>query len=358
MKRFEITPNQFRVADFITWQREKTLKLSPPFQRRSVWKAGAKSFFIDTLARGLPVPLIFIRERIDLEKQTVVREIVDGQQRLRTVFSFVDARLLDDFSPATDKVLVRKDHNPDLAEKPFGELPKGAKNQILGYRFSVYTLPPDVEDRDVLQMFARLNATGVRLNHQELRNAEWFGEFKSTMYSLAYEQLERWMRWGLFPSDKLSRMQEVEFVSDLVVNMRQGLTGKSQAVLGKYYRTNDEHFPQKEEIARRFRRVMDVVDDVYGARISQGAFTRVMHFFTLFAYLYDKMYGLGSTLNRRAPDPVPANLPKHLALVDARFRSGELPRRVAEAVAGAATDVGKRRTRLEFLAGICDGKAR
>lgn len=358
MKRFEITPNQFRVADFITWQREKTLLLSPPFQRRSVWKAGAKSFFIDTLARGLPVPLIFIRERIDLEKQTVVREIVDGQQRLRTVFAFVDEALLADFDLKTDRVLVRQEHNADLAGKSFKALSKDAKNHILGYRFSVYTMPPDVEDRDVLQMFARLNATGVRLNHQELRNAEWFGEFKSAMYSLAYEQLERWLRWGLFPSEKISRMQEVEFVSDLVVNMHKGLTGKSQALLAKYYKTNDERFPQKEEIARRFRRVMDVVDEVYGAKISQGAFTRVMHFFTLFVYLYDRMYGLGGTLNRRAPESPPASLVKNLAIVDARFRGGDLPRKVAEAVAGAATDIGKRRTRLEFLAEICDGKAR
>jgi uncharacterized protein DUF262 len=358
MRRFEITPNQFRVADFITWQRENVLVLNPPFQRRSVWKAGAKSFFIDTIARGLPVPLIFIRERIDLEKKTVVREIVDGQQRLRTVFAFVDPVLLRDYDSGSDDVVVKKEHNKDIADRQFSDLTREVRNHILGYRFSVYTMPTEVEDRDVLQMFARLNATGVRLNHQELRNAEWFGEFKSTMYDLAYEQLERWVRWEVFPSDKISRMDEVEFVSDVVVNMRQGLSGKSQALLGRYYRDNDERFPQKEELSRRFRRVMDAIDEAYGSRISQGSFTRVMHFFTLFAYFYNRMYGLGSALNRRAPESLPPSLVRTLAVVDERFRSGPLPRDVAEAVAGAATDIGKRRKRLEFLAEICDGKAR
>ena len=32
------------------------------------------------------------------------------------------------------------------------------------------------------------DATGVKLSQQELRNAEFFGEFKSLMYELAVEQ--------------------------------------------------------------------------------------------------------------------------------------------------------------------------
>jgi hypothetical protein len=38
----------YRVGDFVSWQKAGTLELSPAFQRRSVWKPGAKSFLIDT----------------------------------------------------------------------------------------------------------------------------------------------------------------------------------------------------------------------------------------------------------------------------------------------------------------------
>jgi hypothetical protein len=358
VKRFEITPNQFRVADFVGWQREGTLRLNPPFQRRSVWKPGARSYFIDTLARGLPVPLIFIRERVDLETQTVTRDIVDGQQRLRTVFAFVDEGLLPEFDPEKDRFTVRPEHNTELAGKSFKELDSETKNHILGYRFSVQILPPAIEDRDVLQIFARLNSTGIRLSPQELRNAAWFGEFKTRMYSLAYEQLERWLRWDVFSEDQISRMSEVELVSDLVVNMMQGLTGKSQRVLDRFYQQYDTKFPGAAEITRRFRRVMDAIDDLYGDRMRRSSFSRVMHFFTLFVYLYDRLYVLKSDLHRREPRSLPRGLGSRLGEVDRRFREGDLPADVLEAVSGAATDLGRRKTRLKFLASICDGKAR
>jgi Protein of unknown function DUF262 len=96
MRHFDLIPNHAPLTEFISWQRHKTLVLNPPFQRRSVWKLGARSYFIDTLIRGLPVPLVFLRERLNVDRQDIVREVVDGQQRLRTVLGFVDERLLPD----------------------------------------------------------------------------------------------------------------------------------------------------------------------------------------------------------------------------------------------------------------------
>jgi len=56
----------------------------------------------------------------------------------------------------------------------------------------VHVFPADTDDRDILQIFARMNATGMNLNAQELRNAEFFGRFKTAAYDIATEQLNRW----------------------------------------------------------------------------------------------------------------------------------------------------------------------
>jgi hypothetical protein len=48
----------FKISDFVAWQKAKTLKLAPEFQRRAVWRPGAKSFLIDTIVRDLPIPTI------------------------------------------------------------------------------------------------------------------------------------------------------------------------------------------------------------------------------------------------------------------------------------------------------------
>src|ERR1700674_3712817 len=93
-------------------------------------------------------------------------------------------------------------------------LPADVRQAILDYQFSVHILPSSVDDREVLQIFARMNATGLKLNSQELRNAAYFGEFKTSMYAIAAEQLSRWRKWRIFSEGQLSRMSEVEITSE------------------------------------------------------------------------------------------------------------------------------------------------
>src|SRR6266478_6949577 len=111
----------FKVSDFLSWQRAGSLILSPAFQRRPVWPNGAKSFLIDTVIRGIPMPIIFLRQRTNPKTLEPLREVVDGQQRLRTVISFVEPTLLPDFDSSRDAFTVDGIHNKDIAGKQFRE---------------------------------------------------------------------------------------------------------------------------------------------------------------------------------------------------------------------------------------------
>jgi uncharacterized protein with ParB-like and HNH nuclease domain len=82
-------PQTYSISDFIEWQNAETLILNPNFQRNAVWKREASSYFIDTLLRGYPSPKIFLRTIVDTKSMRSVREVVDGQQRLRAIFAFV-----------------------------------------------------------------------------------------------------------------------------------------------------------------------------------------------------------------------------------------------------------------------------
>ena len=113
----------YKIADFISWKKKASLNLSPHFQRRAVWKKGAKSYLVDTIYKGLPVPIIFLRDMgIDKTTYEPIREVIDGQQRLRTIISYIAPELLDDFNPQHDEFLVKKAHNMELAGKAFHEL--------------------------------------------------------------------------------------------------------------------------------------------------------------------------------------------------------------------------------------------
>lgn len=291
MQSFDIKKVQYRVTDFINWKRSNNLDLNPKFQRRSVWKKDAKSFFIDTVIKGLPAPIIYLRETVDLNNQDTLREVIDGQQRLRTLFSFIDRDLLDDFKPKKDKFLIKKTHNKELANKDYKSLSDKLKTRILSYEFSTHILPINTEDRDVLEMFARLNSTGTRLNNQELRNATYFGEFKTVMYELAYEQLERWRKWGVFNEDDISRMKEVEFLSDFVADIISGVNSKTSSKIDNIYKKFDDEFSYKNKVIKIIRDLFDLYDKVIGNASKEMIYKNEVYFYTLLYYLYEERYG-------------------------------------------------------------------
>src|SRR5438132_5937766 len=155
--QINITKTVYKVSDFLSWQRADSLSLSPSFQRRSVWPTAAKSFLIDTVVRGLPMPIIILREQTNLDTLEPVREVVDGQQRLRTVISFIEPDLIKDFDSKRDAFVVTRTHNRDIAGKTFRQLSPDIRKRILAYDYSVHVIPYDTENQQVLQFYHLMN---------------------------------------------------------------------------------------------------------------------------------------------------------------------------------------------------------
>ena len=349
METIDITRTLYKVSDFLSWQRARSLELSPNFQRRPVWSSGAKSYLIDTVARGLPVPIVFIRERTDLKSLEPKREVVDGQQRLRTILSYIEPSSLKDYDAHRESFQIRKTVNDELADRSFSQLSAAIRERMLNYQFSVHILPSSTDDQLVLQIFARMNATGVKLNGQELRNARFFGLFKASMYQLAYEYLPQWREWKVFSETNIARMLEVEATSDfatLIISENFGLTQKS---LDSVYREYDERFPHQAEVEKRFRQTMESIDDVFGKQLADTTFKNRMLFHPLFALFYDYLFGLGSSLKRTKAKKLPAGLKARLLRLNERFRTNNLPEGIAAALSGRTTHASTRQSIFQFV---------
>ena len=300
------------------------------------------------------MPIIFLRHRTDARTLEPKREVIDGQQRLRTVISFIRPKLLSDFDVKRDAFTVDKVHNAEIASKPFNKFTAETRQRILDYDFSVHVLPADTDDRDVLEIFARMNSTGFKLNHQELRNAEFFGEYKDTMYRTAYEQLDRWRLWGIFSETDIARMLEVEETSDIVITMLNGVHAKSQPQISSFYKQYNDTFPKRSEIVRRFRRVMDTIDDHVGQHLSGLAFRRKPLFHTLFSFYYDLLFGLNSSMQRVRAKAVPKAATAAVREASIRISSDQIPEELAKMLRGATNHLPARRERLAFLRDALD----
>lgn len=344
----------YSVADFLDWQRAGTLDLRPYFQRNSVWTKSAKSYFIDTLVRGFPIPLLLLQSQTDAKTFRSTRRVVDGQQRLRTVLAYVDPDCLTDFEPRDDFALMGT-HNRKLAGRAFADLSDDLQQLILNTEFSVHVLGSGYKREQILEVFARMNSTGRRLNNQELRNAEYHGEFKQLAYELSYENLENWTRWGSFTVDQIAEMKDVEFTSELAAYVLNGLRGKSSAALDNLYKQYDSSFPMRDEVAARTRATMKSLRTLLSPNddesIAYPKFGKQGWLYVLFAIAHDAKYGgpLDGPEKRQVDKGFDftqlALYQKHAGL------AGSLPEEVLKATRGAATDVGSRLARLKYLVG-------
>lgn len=277
-------PRGYSVNDFLSWHQKKELVLQPKFQRRDVWPSRAKSHLLDTILRGLPVPLLFIRQQIDPLKKKTVREVVDGQQRLRAVLEFC---IPDD---PKDALQIDRSVHPKYGGKTFEDLPTEAKSSFLSYEFSVVLLE-GASDSEVLDIFARLNTFAQKLNNQELLNAAYYGQFKQTVYGLGYEHLSFWTNMGILSDRKLVRMGEAELVSELLVAMIDGPQTKKEKVK-KFYELHDEDFPQKKTIKKQFKEIIDIISIILGNELKHSIFSRPAMFYSLFLVFFDIVFQL------------------------------------------------------------------
>jgi hypothetical protein len=340
VKTWDLKRTVFSVSDFVGWAEAKQLVLSPSFQRRPVWSKPAKSQFIDTLVRGLPVPIIFLREKTNVRSLKTIREVVDGQQRLRTVLAFVRPSTIENWTES-DQFHISKTHHEELAGLSFKDFPSDAKRRILSYQFSVDVLPADTDDADVLKIFSRINATGTKANAQEIRNAEYFGAFKTSVYDSSLEQLDRWREWKIFSENDIARMQEAELTSQLYILMFAGIFGKSKPLINRFYRDNEEDFALRKTVERRFSETMDKIEGVFGDSVLETVFRKKTLFFTLFAVFYHLMFDLDDRLdakNKKAKArSLPASMRAGLLKVHKNLSEKTAPAAVLEAAARRTT---------------------
>lgn len=275
------SPKIVQINDIIQWYENGELELSPKYQRNSVWNEKAKSYLMDTIIRGLPIPPIFMRQRIDVVSKKTYREIIDGQQRLRAVTEYIQ-----------NKFPISKTHNELYGGKYYEDLDEEIKEQILEYDIFVEVIN-EKEDPIIYDMFARLNTNNCVLNRQELRNARYWGEFKVSAYNTAAEYREIFYDNKIFNDKQFSRMEDVEFISMLLNVFINGIDSDTPTSIDKLYSKYDKDFCEFIGIKHKFDIMMAEISAIY--RYLNGnvkCFTSKQYFYTLFVALTHQVFGI------------------------------------------------------------------
>jgi len=260
--------------------RDQNIVVDNSFQRRYVWVQKDRISLIETILLGYPIPEIYLwQNATDPDTGDTVYSVVDGQQRLTTVQSFIN----DDF-----KLLRSALDNKDAvyAGLAFSKLTPEEKSTIWKYPFSIRFIKDSVQYSSIVDLFLRLNRTNTTLNPQELRNAEFSGKFIELSANIS--EIGFWELRKIFSKSEIRRMLDVQFVSTLLLFIRSGIEEETtQAALNRVYDQYNESYPEADSDREVLLNTLNVVDQLIGDEEYVSQIVRKKtHFYTLFVYGY------------------------------------------------------------------------
>ena len=233
----ERQPNIQDISWFIDLNRKEQLDLNPSYQRKSIWSLKDQKGFLDSIFRNYPCPSIFIHRHIASDGIPTYH-IVDGKQRLETIIQF-----------SNNKISIAKEFgDKNLDGKRFDELSLSSKQIFWNYKLVVENINISDSTNDVFnrlgkisinEVFNRLNSVSKTLNKQELRHAVYNGWFINEAQDEADTPF--WTEIGFKTATKSKRMQDVQFVSELLmIIIEKEIVGFDQDHIGDIYALYDD----------------------------------------------------------------------------------------------------------------------
>lgn len=235
--------------------KDSTLAIDDSFQRRYVWVAKNKISLIETILLGYPIPEIYLwQNETDPDSGETKYSIVDGQQRLGAVEAYINNQF-----KLNQSGLEFKD--ADYCRKYFNELSPEQKSSIWKYKFSIRFLKEEVTREEIVKIFLRLNSTNTSLNPQELRNAEFNGEFIKLAEKISEHNF--WKDYCVFNAGDLRRMLDIQFISTLLIFLRMGIEEETtQASINKVYDLYNEVYEESEDDYGLFTMVLEKINTI------------------------------------------------------------------------------------------------
>lgn len=139
------------------------LFITPEYQRAFRWSVFQQSRFIESVLLGIPIPPIFVAE-----DETGKWEVVDGLQRISTIFSFFG--ILEGTPDKNELRLCAGEMVPELDGVSIGGLPIRLKTTIKRAVCRVEIVRWDSNEDIRYELFNRLNTGASPLSEQEIRN--------------------------------------------------------------------------------------------------------------------------------------------------------------------------------------------
>ncbi len=225
-------------------KRRSQINTNPDYQRPLVWTKNQKQLLIDSILHDYDIPKIYLHE-VDKSKY----DVVDGQQRIRAIWSFYDG-----------EYALPKDADPingiEIAGKKYSDLEPEISDIIDTYNMDFVIL--DKSEEEIREMFLRLQ-NGTSLKAQEKRNA-----IPSKMRDFVKKVSSHDFFYKV-------NFKDSRFTYDLIaaqmclLALKGNITNVKDKDLNDMYLNNME-FDENCEPAKNIRRILDYLNNMFPSK--------------------------------------------------------------------------------------------
>ncbi len=173
------------------------IDLQPDYQRGYIWSSDFKDKLLYSIIKCYPIGNISLRVRTEKNQKGAMQEVVDGQQRLTTVYKFIENEYVIQSEISKDIIryiveymdgdsdekllkLKRKLGNKGKVSISFRQLPQAIQDNILAYNISITNIT-NASDDEITEYFRYLQ------NQERLRAGELLNSIPDT-------ELEKYLR--------------------------------------------------------------------------------------------------------------------------------------------------------------------
>jgi len=295
------------------------IDLQPPYQRGFIWSTEFKDKLLFSISKGYPIGSISLRIRADKNSKGAMQEIVDGQQRLTTIFNFITgdydvqgeyARkmiehiseyLINERDMKLEK-LKKKLKNRGTISIKFSQLPDTICENFHAFNLSITNISNST-DEEIAEYFRYLQ------NQERLRAGEIIKSMPDSAlekYIGSIQNLEKFFRIMTFSNNR--RQFDRVFYSVLgFIDGRLGFGVLDKDVLK--YATDCEDLTELGK--ERCNLLISQINKITADDLPHGllkANMRLMKFFFLTASLGLVDYGFDTTKKLVALDTINTNL--------------------------------------------------
>ncbi len=277
---FNFVDSRKCIKEIVSEFNKENLIVDDTYQRRSVWNEKDKIRLIETILLNLIIPVLFFwKAETDPDTGNSITHIVDGQQRIKAICSFIN----NDFK-LKSQYLLDEHIKDNYGNKYFKDLDVEVKKRFWNYNLMVIDIDPSASRPDIINMFNRLNLTDYNLNDQEKRNS-MSGEFAALAREISEAKI--WEEWSLFTTTDVKRMKDVEFCASLILLHSKGIIDQTdQSALNRAYEDLQEGYTEAENDKNAIYDAINIVPVFFAGDDILKFFRKKTQLYTLFSVVF------------------------------------------------------------------------